>query len=141
MLIYSVIIGRRELFLPCSPVDQQELQLNLLQVRKKTLFPLVLIKGIEVNYLFQHLNWSTQTTSNIVYFFILTDLTWVEDKILWVSSRNKVYIYDRTKNKREEVSHIHEATSVAYDWLGQKLYWSNPSYSMVGQVTLNQCGL
>jgi hypothetical protein len=66
-----------------------------------------------------------------MYVLFLTDLTWADDKIFWASSFNKVYMYDRTTSRQSEMAHISDATSVAYDWLGQKLYWSNPVHNVV----------
>jgi len=43
-------------------------------------------------------------------------------------------MYDRTTSRQSELAHISDATSVAYDWLGQKLYWSNPVHNVVGKV-------
>lgn len=69
----------------------------------------------------------------------ITDLTWADDKILWVSETSfgkNVQMYDRTRPTSDVkiVDHIMEATSLAYDWLGQKLYWSNPKHNEVGSL-------
>lgn len=66
-----------------------------------------------------------------VFFTYITDLSWSDNKIFWVSSLNKVSVYDRILGQQREVEHISDATSVAYDWLGQKLYWSNPVQNVV----------
>ena len=66
-----------------------------------------------------------------MYVLFLTDLTWADDKIFWASSLHKVYMYDRTTSRQNALAHISHASSVAYDWLGQKLYWSNPVHNVV----------
>ncbi|CAC5423207.1 unnamed protein product [Mytilus coruscus] len=73
----------------------------------------------------------TQLTTVHLFYEELLDLTWVDDKILWASNGNGVQIFDRTTAESKIVYHIRYATSVSYDWLGQKLYWSNPKHNVI----------
>lgn len=56
------------------------------------------------------------------------------EKIIWVSDSNKVQVYDRRTGDTVNIFHISYATSIAFDWLGQKLYWSNPKQNVVSNV-------
>ncbi|CAG2239895.1 Tyrosine-protein kinase Btk29A,Tyrosine kinase receptor Cad96Ca,Discoidin domain-containing receptor 2,Tyrosine-protein kinase receptor TYRO3,Putative neurotrophin receptor LTRK 1,ALK tyrosine kinase receptor,Tyrosine-protein kinase ABL2,Tyrosine-protein kinase abl-1,Tyrosine-protein kinase receptor UFO,Macrophage colony-stimulating factor 1 receptor,Leukocyte tyrosine kinase receptor,Tyrosine-protein kinase receptor Tie-1,Receptor-type tyrosine-protein kinase FLT3,ALK tyrosine kinase receptor homolog scd- len=79
----------------------------------------------------------TQLTTVHLFYEELLDLTWVEDKIMWASNVNGVQIFDRTTAESEFVYHIRYATSVSYDWLGQKLYWSNPKHNVIRRSDIN----
>lgn len=59
------------------------------------------------------------------------DLTWYEDKIYIVTNMSQVFWYNLTSLERGHLSNIDSVDSIAVDWLGKKLYWSNLKQQVV----------
>ncbi|CAG5130159.1 unnamed protein product, partial [Candidula unifasciata] len=54
-----------------------------------------------------------------------TKIDWHGDMILWLSDSEVLFMYNRTTQQSHELTEVHAASCLAYDWLGHKVYWSN----------------
>lgn len=62
---------------------------------------------------------------------IFKDLTWFEDQIYVVTNMSQVYSFNLTSHRLEHLLNIDSVDSIAVDWLGRKLYWSNLKQQIV----------
>ena len=53
---------------------------------------------------------------------IITDLDWFEDKLFWTSEEGELFMFDGLTTK--VLDFVSDASCVAIDWLGEKIYWS-----------------
>ncbi|XP_060592485.1 proto-oncogene tyrosine-protein kinase ROS-like isoform X2 [Ruditapes philippinarum] len=54
----------------------------------------------------------------------VTDLAWHEDKLFWTTNDKDMFVYLGDEDEQKQLDFIQDATCVAFDWLGQRLYWS-----------------
>ncbi|KAJ8952660.1 hypothetical protein NQ318_020975, partial [Aromia moschata] len=66
-----------------------------------------------------------------------TDITWFKDQIYLVTNDSNVYRYNLTSRKQERLVDIDSVGSIAIDWIGKKLYWSNPKQQLIVRGNLN----
>ncbi|XP_044258516.1 proto-oncogene tyrosine-protein kinase ROS isoform X1 [Tribolium madens] len=68
-------------------------------------------------------------------FFI--DMTWYQDLIYLVTNDSHVYWYNTRTHSQGQLIGIDSVGSIAVDWIGKKLYWSNPKRQMIIRGNLN----
>lgn len=62
-------------------------------------------------------------------FFV--DMAWYQDLIYLVTNHSQVFWYNMTNHRQGRLIDIDSVGSIAVDWIGKKLYWSNPKRQMV----------
>lgn len=60
----------------------------------------------------------------------VTDITWFGD-IIYIVSNSTLKFFNKTNQMLTTLDGPESAESIAIDWIGKKLYWSNPTKSMV----------
>ncbi|KAK7463223.1 hypothetical protein BaRGS_00038208, partial [Batillaria attramentaria] len=91
--------------------------------------PVRVLLGVPGMIVEKDLSRLTQTT--VVSFFSLpVDMTWHGDLLLWTTDKGSLYVYDRA-NSSKDVLNVGHAYSVAYDWLGGKIFWSEPKLGVI----------
>lgn len=60
----------------------------------------------------------------------VTDITWFDD-IIYIVSNSTLKFFNKTNSMLTTLDGPESAESIAVDWIGKKLYWSNPTKSMV----------
>lgn len=60
-----------------------------------------------------------------------TDIAWFKDQIFMVTNSSFVYRYNTTSKKQQKLMDLDSVGSIAVDWIGMKLYWSNPKQQLV----------
>ncbi|RZC34249.1 proto-oncogene tyrosine-protein kinase ROS, partial [Asbolus verrucosus] len=69
--------------------------------------------------------------------FYFTDMTWYKDQIYLVTNDSHVYWYNTVTHNQGQLIDIDSVGSIAVDWIGKKLYWSNPKRQMIIRGNLN----
>lgn len=59
------------------------------------------------------------------------DICWYRDILYLVTNTTKVYWYNMTSHEYGHLHNLDSVGSIAIDWLGKKLYWSNPKQQLV----------
>ncbi|GFR72269.1 tyrosine-protein kinase receptor [Elysia marginata] len=78
----------------------------------------------------------SKTTVVNVYSYAI-DIDWYEDIILWVSSDGALSYYNQTsRHKRRLTSSQVKVSCLAYDWIGRKVYWSEPDLGAIRRSDL-----
>ncbi|GFN97601.1 tyrosine-protein kinase receptor [Plakobranchus ocellatus] len=85
---------------------------------------------------------SNGSTTNVVNFLSdARDIDWYEDIVLWVTDQGRLSVYNRTSlHKRHLKSPKGEVYCVAYDWIGRKVYWSEPENGVIRRSDLTGIG-
>jgi proto-oncogene tyrosine-protein kinase ROS len=63
--------------------------------------------------------------------FYFIDMTWYKEQIYLVTNDSHVYWYNTKTHNQGQLIDIDSVGSIAVDWIGMKLYWSNPKRQMV----------
>ncbi|XP_025828950.1 proto-oncogene tyrosine-protein kinase ROS isoform X3 [Agrilus planipennis] len=66
-----------------------------------------------------------------------TDIKWYNDQIYMVTNTSRIFSYNLTSRTGEFLTNIESVSSVAIDWIGKKLYWSNPKQQVIIRGNLN----
>lgn len=61
----------------------------------------------------------------------ITDIAWYRDQLYLVSNTSHVHWYNLTSHTRGRLRGMESVGSIAVDWIGKKLYWSNPKQQLV----------
>lgn len=61
----------------------------------------------------------------------ITDIAWYKDKLYLVTNTTHVYWYNLTTHDTGHLREMDSVGSIAVDWIGRKLYWSNPKQQLV----------
>ncbi|KAK6171122.1 hypothetical protein SNE40_019378 [Patella caerulea] len=61
----------------------------------------------------------------------ITDLAWHNDMVMWTTSSGELYRYDRHTGQQSTIKEAHIASCLAYDWLGKKIFWSEPDKRVI----------
>lgn len=69
--------------------------------------------------------------------YVITDIAWYRNQLYLVSNTSHIYWYNMTNHRSGRMSDIDSVGSVAVDWIGRKLYWSNPKQQLV--VLIQTC--
>lgn len=70
-----------------------------------------------------------------------TDLAWYQDKMFLVSTDLKIFLYTLNNHIYMQLVSIDCVGSIAVDWIGKKLYWSNPKQQLVSNSIFMQFNL
>ncbi|GLH07146.1 Protein sevenless [Gryllus bimaculatus] len=60
----------------------------------------------------------------------ITDMAWYKDLLYLVTNTTRVYWYNLTSHERGILHDLDSVGSIAVDWIGRKLYWSNPKQQL-----------
>ena len=53
--------------------------------------------------------------------------------MLWTTNHGDLYVLNRYNNSKHVVQNAKYAYCVAYDWLGDKIFWSEPKLGVVSK--------
>lgn len=67
---------------------------------------------------------------------LVTDITWFEN-ILYIVTNTTLKIYNRTNGDLLKLGELDSVGGVAVDWIGRRLYWSNPTQQLINRGRLN----
>lgn len=67
---------------------------------------------------------------------IVTDITWFEN-MLYIVANTTLKIYNRTNGELYKLGEMDSVGGVAVDWIGRRLYWSNPMQQLINRGLLN----
>ncbi|XP_013070385.2 proto-oncogene tyrosine-protein kinase ROS-like isoform X4 [Biomphalaria glabrata] len=62
------------------------------------------------------------------FFSNSTDIAWFENIAFWVTQEGQLTFYNQTSEEKRQLLKVEKAYSVAYDWLGKKVFWSDLSH-------------
>jgi proto-oncogene tyrosine-protein kinase ROS len=63
----------------------------------------------------------------------VTTVAWFEDILYLSTNSTKTMWFNSTSREHGYVAGVDSAGSIAVDWLGKRLYWSNPKQSLVNR--------
>ncbi|KOB74270.1 Tyrosine-protein kinase receptor, partial [Operophtera brumata] len=63
--------------------------------------------------------------------FHITDISWYRDKLYLVTNASTVMWYNTTTHERGLMHNMDNVGSMAVDWVGKKIYWSNPKQQLI----------
>ncbi|XP_060523893.1 proto-oncogene tyrosine-protein kinase ROS isoform X2 [Cylas formicarius] len=66
-----------------------------------------------------------------------TDMSWYKDQVYLLTNNSHVYYYNLTSHKKGRLVDIDSVGSIAVDWIGKKLYWSNLKQQLIIRGNLN----
>ncbi|XP_075975168.1 receptor protein-tyrosine kinase sevenless [Anticarsia gemmatalis] len=69
--------------------------------------------------------------------FHITDISWYRDKLYLVTNASTVMWYNTTSLKMGSMSNMENVGSLAVDWVGKKIYWSNPKQQLITRGNLD----
>ncbi|KAG5883190.1 hypothetical protein JTB14_018205 [Gonioctena quinquepunctata] len=69
--------------------------------------------------------------------FHFVDIACYKDQIFLVANTSQVYRYNFTARSFGRLENLDSVGSIAVDWIGMKLYWSNPKQQMIIRSSLN----
>ena len=58
-------------------------------------------------------------------------MAWFHDRLYLVTNASTVLWYNLTSHERGQLRDLDSVAAIAVDWLGHKLYWSNPKQQLV----------
>ncbi|XP_041979738.1 proto-oncogene tyrosine-protein kinase ROS isoform X2 [Aricia agestis] len=61
----------------------------------------------------------------------ITDISWYRDKLYLVTNASTVIWYNITSHIKGEMPNMDNVGSLAVDWVGKKIYWSNPKQQLI----------
>lgn len=61
----------------------------------------------------------------------ITDISWYRDKLYLVTNASTVMWYNATSHQMGQMPNMDNVGSLAVDWVGKKIYWSNPKQQLV----------
>lgn len=68
--------------------------------------------------------------------FFVTDITWFEN-LLYIVANSTLRIYNRDSRSLHKATELGFVGGVAVDWIGRRLYWSNPMQQVINRGWLN----
>lgn len=66
----------------------------------------------------------------------VSDITWFEN-IFYIVMNSTLKIYNRTNGDLKKLGELDSVGGVAVDWIGRRLYWSNPTQQVINRGKLN----
>ncbi|XP_068617317.1 proto-oncogene tyrosine-protein kinase ROS [Battus philenor] len=63
--------------------------------------------------------------------FYITDISWYRDKLYLVTNASTVMWYNTTSHEKGLMTNMDNVGSLAVDWVGKKIYWSNPKQQLI----------
>lgn len=70
---------------------------------------------------------------------VFIDTAWYKDRIYLVTNTHQVYMYNFTIHEYEQMKNLESVRSISVDWIGKKLYWSNPKQQLVRMKLILLC--
>lgn len=67
----------------------------------------------------------------------VSDIDWYKDLLFIVGNNSKIYKYNVTSHKSTLLKHANPSSSVAIEWLTEKIYWADPKKQIVSYVYKN----
>lgn len=61
----------------------------------------------------------------------IVDISWYRDKLYLVTNASTVMWYNTTSHEKGLMSNMENVGSLAVDWVGKRIYWSNPKQQLV----------
>ncbi|XP_045769581.1 proto-oncogene tyrosine-protein kinase ROS isoform X2 [Maniola jurtina] len=61
----------------------------------------------------------------------ITDISWYRDKLYLVTNASTVMWYNTTSHETGVMPNMDNVGSLAVDWVGKKIYWSNPKQQLI----------
>ncbi|KAL0880126.1 hypothetical protein ABMA27_002609 [Loxostege sticticalis] len=61
----------------------------------------------------------------------ITDISWYRDKLYLVTNASTVIWYNTTSHEKGLMANMDNVGSLAVDWVGKKIYWSNPKQQLI----------
>lgn len=68
----------------------------------------------------------------------ITDISWYRDKLYLVTNASTVMWYNTTSHQMGHVPNMDNVGSLAVDWVGKKIYWSNPKQQLVSLIKISR---
>lgn len=62
---------------------------------------------------------------------LITDISWYQDKLYLVTNASTVMWFNTTSHEKGLMPNMENVGSLAVDWVGKKIYWSNPKQQLV----------
>nr|CAD7258653.1 unnamed protein product [Timema shepardi] len=90
------------------------------------------VTGESVKTLVHHSNLKDQQGD---YHYV--DITWYRDKLYMVTNTTHVHWYNLTTHMSGQLRDVDSVGSIAVDWIGRKLYWSNDKQQLITRCNLN----
>uniref|UniRef100_A0A1B0CKJ2 Fibronectin type-III domain-containing protein n=1 Tax=Lutzomyia longipalpis TaxID=7200 RepID=A0A1B0CKJ2_LUTLO len=66
----------------------------------------------------------------------VSDIAWIEDMLFFVSN-SSLNFFNRTSRTITKLGDFDYVESIAVDWIGKRLYWSNPTQQLITRSHLN----
>lgn len=63
--------------------------------------------------------------------FYITAISWYRDKLYLVTNTSTVKWFNITSHEHGMMANMDNVGSLAVDWVGKKIYWSNPKQQLV----------
>ncbi|XP_076466208.1 proto-oncogene tyrosine-protein kinase ROS-like [Babylonia areolata] len=97
---------------------------------QQEVIPVRVLMGIPGMIIEKDLSKLTQTTV-VSFFSEPVDISWHGDLLLWTTNHGDLYVYNRFNNSKSVLQNAKNAYCVAYDWLGNKIFWSEPKLGVI----------
>lgn len=68
--------------------------------------------------------------------FDITDISWYKDKLYLVTNTSTVMWFNTTTNTLGTMHNMDNVGSLDVDWVGKKIYWSNPKQQLVSFIII-----
>ncbi|KAF5278624.1 hypothetical protein FQA39_LY00666 [Lamprigera yunnana] len=82
-------------------------------------------------------NVQTVIHKNTMKDYYITDIAWYNEQIYLVTNNSQIFWHNLKSHKGGQIVDIDSVSSIAVDWLGKKLYWSNPKQQLILRGNLN----
>ncbi|KAK4881780.1 hypothetical protein RN001_005099 [Aquatica leii] len=82
-------------------------------------------------------NVQTVIQKNRMKDYYITDIAWYNDQIYLVTNNSQIFWHNLNSHQGGQIVDIDSVSSIAVDWLGKKLYWSNPKQQLILRGNLN----
>lgn len=76
-------------------------------------------------------NVQTLIHKHVIKDYLITDVAWYSDRIYFVNNKSQIYWYHLNNNELRQIVNNDFVGSIAIDWIGKKLYWTNPKQHLV----------
>ncbi|KAK5650142.1 hypothetical protein RI129_001171 [Pyrocoelia pectoralis] len=82
-------------------------------------------------------NVQTLVQKNVMKDYHIIDIAWYNDQIYVVTNNSQIFWHNLKSHKGGQLVDIDSVSSIAVDWIGKKLYWSNPKQQLILRGNLN----
>lgn len=81
-------------------------------------------------------NIQTIVHKNMMKDYYITDIAWYHEQIFMVTNNSQIFSHNLNTHQIGQITDIDSVGSIAVDWIGKKLYWSNPKQQLVQYFNL-----